>query len=733
MRVVFSISRVLTLLLALWALTVRAQQDVAPAVSAIGALGRMPSDADVVRVRGVVTGIEAARFFVQDATGGIPVVRTSAPADLATGEVCEIFGTLTGQGGGKELQPTQIVRDGVAKLPAAQRVRSFQLSSGGAKAQRVRLTGTVHEVGINAGAVIIQIESEGVSLVASWPRVKKAGESTVRPPEYLLDAVVEVSGVAPTPLNLPGLSRALRLVVAHEQDVRVLRQGSPDPFSRPLLTLGELAHAKLNAGERRRVRGTVNFWSDAGWFFLQDETGTLRVDNAHLLPQTIGWPYRAGRSQPDLQPGDVVEVVGQPLQIGTGRPAMSQCEWRVVGKADPPPFVPMNATEVAAGAVHATAVSVTGYVTDVQVSIDYMGFANHMLWMQSGDVVFSALVQRRKPEPVPVKAGDYVRLEGVVSYSAGTASRTSAFRVNLNGFEDIHPAKAPVILLDRQMRQGLLIVGIVVALPVIWIVLLRRQVKAQTAQLRANAQQLQAQLVQEKELGEMKSRFVFTVSHEFRNPLAAILSCSDVLQRMRDKLTPEEYERQIGGIQQNVHRMADMMEEVLLLGRAEAGRLPCEPQPVELRAFCLKLSDQIRSASDQRCPIQLDIAPDLPRLMLDPAMLQHILGNLISNAVKYSPAGMSVEVSAAFDGEIAVFTIQDHGVGIPTLDRPLIFEPFQRGSNVGDTAGTGLGLAIAERCARAHGGSIECRSNADEGTTFTVRIPCKATAEDQTP
>lgn len=725
MMAVIHFSRALPLSLLLCALAGRAQEGNAPPLSAIGAARQQESDGGLVRVRGVVTGMEAARFFIQDATGGIPVVRAGAPADLAPGEVCEITGTLSGQGGGKEIQPAHITRDGTAPLPAAQKARAFDLVSGGARAQRVRLSGIVHEVGLNAGAVIIQFESEGVSLVANWPGVKKPGEAMLQPPLHLLDAVIEIEGVVPTPLNMPRLSRALRVVVADEAHVKILRPGSPDPFSRPLMTLGALPKARLTPGERHRFRGTVSYWSDAGWFYIQDDTGTLRVDNAHFLPQTIGWPYRAGRSQPDLKPGDVIEVVGVPVQVSTGRPAMSQCEWRVVDAADPPPFEPVTAAAIAAGQMHGASVSVTGEVVDVQVGIDYMGFANHMLWMQSGEVFYSALVQQRKPRALPVKPGDFVRLTGVVGYSAGMAGRMSSFRVNLNDFDAVRPAAAPVVWMNPQVRQGLIIGAAVVALATIWIVLLRRQVKAQTAQL-------QAQLTQEKELSEMKSRFVFTVSHEFRNPLAAIMSCSDVLQRMHAKLTPEEHERQIGGIQQNVRRMADMMEEVLLLGRAEAGRLPCEPQPLDVAVFCLKLADQIRSASNQRCPIDLK-ADKMPRLMLDPALLQHVLGNLISNAVKYSPAGMCVEVSAVYSDGAAVFTVRDHGAGIPTLDRPLIFEPFQRGSNVGDTAGTGLGLAIAERCARAHGGVIDCESSSDEGTTFTVRIPCPAAPDEPTP
>ena len=99
------------------------------------------------------------------------------------------------------------------------------------------------------------------------------------------------------------------------------------------------------------------------------------------------------------------------------------------------------------------------------------------------------------------------------------------------------------------------------------------------------------------------------------------------------------------------------------------------------------------------------------------------MDNLLSNAVKYSPPGMCVDVKASRMANGILFSIHDCGLGVPTLDRPRIFEPFHRGSNVGETAGTGLGLAIAERCARAHGGNISCDSDTGAGTTFNVYIP----------
>jgi signal transduction histidine kinase len=103
--------------------------------------------------------------------------------------------------------------------------------------------------------------------------------------------------------------------------------------------------------------------------------------------------------------------------------------------------------------------------------------------------------------------------------------------------------------------------------------------------------------------------------------------------------------------------------------------------------------------------------------------MRHIFINLLSNGVKYSPAGTTVHFRARREGLMAVFTVQDSGIGIPEADLPTLFEAFHRASNVGDIPGTGLGLVISKRCAELHSGSIQVKSKSGEGTTFTVRIP----------
>lgn len=243
-----------------------------------------------------------------------------------------------------------------------------------------------------------------------------------------------------------------------------------------------------------------------------------------------------------------------------------------------------------------------------------------------------------------------------------------------------------------------------------------------TERKRAEAE-LRRALAQEKELGELKSNFISMVSHEFRTPLEVIVSSADILNRYLDRLTPAERASHLQFIQSSVQRMAGMMEDVLLLGRFEGGRLQCQPDDLHLTAWCRRLLDEMRSATGGQCPLQAHLDLAEPMVRADEKLLRHILTNLISNAVKYSPPGSPVQFRVWREQNHAVFGVADAGRGIPAGDLPKIFEAFHRAANVGQIPGTGLGLVIVKRGVELHGGQISVSSEEGQGTTFTVRLP----------
>jgi PAS domain S-box-containing protein len=243
-----------------------------------------------------------------------------------------------------------------------------------------------------------------------------------------------------------------------------------------------------------------------------------------------------------------------------------------------------------------------------------------------------------------------------------------------------------------------------------------------TERKKAEAELLKT-LAREKELGQLRSNFVSMVSHEFRTPLGIIQSSAEILEDYLDQLEPAERKEHLQSIRKNTRRMAGMMEEVLLIGSFEAGRMEFKPAPLDLRGFVQRLVDEVISATDGRCPIELSLAEVPAQAMLDERLLRHIYTNLLTNAVKYSEAGRAVRFDISLDGTEIVSAIRDRGIGIPEADREWLFSAFHRGRNVGDRSGTGLGLVIVKRCVDLHGGRIAVSSKEREGTEITVRLP----------
>jgi len=241
---------------------------------------------------------------------------------------------------------------------------------------------------------------------------------------------------------------------------------------------------------------------------------------------------------------------------------------------------------------------------------------------------------------------------------------------------------------------------------------------------RAEAELLAA-VQREKELSEMKSKFVSTASHEFRTPLATMLSSAELLEHYPDNLSAAEKNNLLQTIQSGAKKMSEMIDGVLSLGRVESGVLKLNSSRMNLRELCSKVASEFRIAQGKQHVINLVDRFDRADVDMDEQLLRQILNNLLSNAVKYSPAGSEVTFSLARRDEQAVIEIQDRGIGIPAKDQPRLFESFHRASNVENRPGTGLGLAIVKKSVELHGGEIRFASAAGAGTRFTVVLPLR--------
>jgi PAS domain S-box-containing protein len=236
-------------------------------------------------------------------------------------------------------------------------------------------------------------------------------------------------------------------------------------------------------------------------------------------------------------------------------------------------------------------------------------------------------------------------------------------------------------------------------------------------------QELTAANLRLTDLDHLKDQFVSMVSHEFRSPLTSILSSAEMLDAYSAKWTEDKKREHLTRIQESVRRMTDLLDDILTLGKMDSGKSRFNPKPIELHKFCRDIIEEFQLAAGREYRLLLIEHTEALNAEMDIALLRHILSNLISNAIKYSPQGSRIEVEVAKQTESVVFRVSDEGLGIPAEDQAHLFESFYRASNAANIQGTGLGLAIVKRSVERHGGTLEFVSEVNKGTTFTVRLP----------
>ncbi|NEQ50790.1 MAG: PAS domain S-box protein [Leptolyngbya sp. SIO3F4] len=244
-------------------------------------------------------------------------------------------------------------------------------------------------------------------------------------------------------------------------------------------------------------------------------------------------------------------------------------------------------------------------------------------------------------------------------------------------------------------------------------------------------------LEQERELNEMKSRFVSNTSHEFRTPLTVISNNAELLKLFGDKLGKAEQQKCLETILSYVDHATELIDEVLIVSRAESGKITIKPEPLNVVEFSQQLIQTIGFNTHNH---QLEFVMQDARVQtgrhnhrtqLDRKILQQSLTNLLTNAIKYSPEGSSIIFQLTLTQENVEFQVIDQGIGIPEEDQKYLFEPFHRATNVGTTEGTGLGLSIVKRLITLHQGNINVKSTLGEGSCFTVTIPTEWQEVDQ--
>ena len=245
---------------------------------------------------------------------------------------------------------------------------------------------------------------------------------------------------------------------------------------------------------------------------------------------------------------------------------------------------------------------------------------------------------------------------------------------------------------------------------------LEKKVKERTSELNEA-------LKKERELVEMKSKFVSMVSHEFRTPLSSISLASGFVRKYKDKLSSEEIEAKLDNIEKQVRNMTFLLDDILTIGKSEAGKIKTMLSSINLKDFFENIIVEVTQSTGVTHRIDF-ISDDLAEIIQsDEKLLRNIVINLLTNAIKFSPGKNEVILNVSSKNNKLQIQVKDRGIGIAKEELENIFTAFQRGHNVGTIQGTGLGLSILKKAVDLLHGDIQVKSKSGKGTTFTVTLP----------
>lgn len=230
-------------------------------------------------------------------------------------------------------------------------------------------------------------------------------------------------------------------------------------------------------------------------------------------------------------------------------------------------------------------------------------------------------------------------------------------------------------------------------------------------------------LERERELNELKSKFVSIASHEFRTPLSTVLSSASLIEKYNERKEKEKVTKHVQRIKSSVNHLTSILNDFLSLGKLEEGKIDLVKEPINVADFMAEIEEEIASTlkPHQKLAIASQYMPK--EIYSDVRILRNILFNLISNASKYSEAETTIFITCKIEDSHLAFIIRDEGIGIPEEDQKHLFARFFRASNAGNVQGTGLGLNIVKRYVELLGGTISFTSEYGKGSVFTVLIP----------
>jgi len=236
-------------------------------------------------------------------------------------------------------------------------------------------------------------------------------------------------------------------------------------------------------------------------------------------------------------------------------------------------------------------------------------------------------------------------------------------------------------------------------------------------------QEARKALGRERELNELKSKFVSIASHEFRTPLSTVLSSASLIDQYNERMEKDKVKKHVQRIKSSVNHLTSILNDFLSLGKLEEGKVDVVRERILAPDFLKEVEEEINSTLKSGQHLIISCEEVVQPIYSDVRILRNILFNLLSNAIKYSDQGKPIYITCKEGKDTVSFTIRDEGIGIPEEDQKHMFDRFFRASNAGNVQGTGLGLNIVKRYVELLGGNISFSSRYGKGSIFTVQIP----------